>query len=72
MAAAEITGVSDEPLKLSELLDHGWKLFEEVDCTNEPIAATHIQVKIKRGITQLEEASRMVAQIGRASCRERV
>ncbi|XP_062342320.1 immunoglobulin-binding protein 1 [Osmerus eperlanus] len=63
MAAAKITGVSDEPLKLSELLDHGWKLFEEVDCTNEPIAATHIQVKIKRGITQLEEASRMVAQL---------
>lgn len=63
MAAAESTILADEPLKLSELLDRGWKLFEEVDSTNEPIAATHIQVKIKRGIMQLEEASRMAAQL---------
>nr|XP_046162789.1 immunoglobulin-binding protein 1 isoform X2 [Oncorhynchus gorbuscha] len=67
MAAAESTSLSpsqaEEPPKLSDLLDRGWKLYEEVDTTNDPIAATHIQVKIKRGITQLEEATRMVAQL---------
>ncbi|KAJ7995894.1 hypothetical protein DPEC_G00231440 [Dallia pectoralis] len=67
MAAAESTSLSlslpEEPLKLSDLLDRGWKLYEDVDTTNEPLAATHIQVKIRRGITQLEEATRMVAQI---------
>ncbi|CDQ87792.1 unnamed protein product [Oncorhynchus mykiss] len=67
MAAVESTSMSlmqsEEPLKLSDLLDRGWKLYEEVDTTNDPIAATHIQVKIKRGITQLEVATRMVAQL---------
>lgn len=67
MADAESTSMSlmqsEEPLKLSDLLDRGWKLYEEVDTTNDPIAATHIQVKIKRGITQLEVATRMVAQL---------
>ncbi|XP_071759007.1 immunoglobulin-binding protein 1 [Centroberyx gerrardi] len=52
-----------EPLKLSDLLDRGWKLFEEVDTTNEATGSNPIQVKVKRGITMLEEASRMVAQL---------
>ncbi|XP_031734272.1 immunoglobulin-binding protein 1 isoform X1 [Anarrhichthys ocellatus] len=50
-----------EPSKLSDLLERGWKIFEEVDSTNEPLASTSIQVRVKRGIGMLEEASRMVA-----------
>ncbi|XP_068450906.1 immunoglobulin-binding protein 1 [Clinocottus analis] len=50
-----------EPSKLSELLERGWKIFEEVDGTNEPLASTSIQVLVKRGISMLEEASSMVA-----------
>ncbi|XP_030001693.1 immunoglobulin-binding protein 1 [Sphaeramia orbicularis] len=52
-----------EPPKLSDLLDRGWKIFEEVDSTNEPLGSNSIQVKVKRGIGMLEEASRMVAQL---------
>lgn len=67
MAAAESTVVSPnletEPLKLSELLDRGWKLYDEVDTTNEPTAATHIQEKVRGGIRQLEQASEMVSQL---------
>ena len=51
------------PPKLSELLDNGWKIFEEVDSTNEPLGSNSIQVRVKRGISMLEEASRMVAQL---------
>ncbi len=52
-----------EPLKLSELLDRGWKIFEEVDSTNEPLGSNSIQVRVRRGMSMLEEASRMVAQL---------
>ncbi|TDH07881.1 hypothetical protein EPR50_G00110700 [Perca flavescens] len=52
-----------EPSKLCDLLDRGWKIFEEVDIANEPLGSTSIQVKVKRGISMLEEASRMVAQL---------
>lgn len=49
--------------KLSELLDRGWKIFEEVDITNEPLGSNSIQVRVKRAISMLEEASRMAAQL---------
>lgn len=70
MAAAEDTNSnvtqnpsgSDAP-KLSDLLDRGWKLFEEVDTTNEPSSSNPVQVKVKRAIMQLEEATRMVNQL---------
>lgn len=52
-----------EAPKLSDLLDRGWKIFEEVDSTNEPLASNSIQVRVRRGISMLEEASRMVAQL---------
>lgn len=52
-----------EPPKLSDLLDRGWKIFEEVDSTNEPLGSNSIQVRVKRGINMLEEASRMAAQL---------
>ncbi|KAM9795364.1 immunoglobulin-binding protein 1 [Neosynchiropus ocellatus] len=52
-----------EPVKLSELLDRGWKAFEEVDRTDEPLASNSVQVKVRRGIAALEETSSMVAQL---------
>ena len=52
-----------KPNKLSDLLNRGWKIFEEVDTTNEPIGSNHVQVKIRRGITALEEVTRMVAEL---------
>ncbi|KAM9376378.1 immunoglobulin-binding protein 1 [Pholidichthys leucotaenia] len=52
-----------EPLRLSEMLDRGWKIYEEVDSTNEPLGSNEIQVRVSRGIQMLEEASRMVAQL---------
>ena len=52
-----------KPNKLSDLLNRGWKTFEEVDTTNEPIGSNHIQVKIRRGITALEDVTRMVSEL---------
>ncbi|KAK5865289.1 hypothetical protein PBY51_016464 [Eleginops maclovinus] len=52
-----------EPSKLCDLLERGWKIFDEVDSTNEPLASTSIQVRVKRGISMLEDASAMVAQL---------
>ncbi|XP_070818839.1 immunoglobulin-binding protein 1 [Chaetodon trifascialis] len=49
--------------KLSDLLDRGWKIFEEVNSTNEPLGSSSIQIRVKRGMSMLEEASRMVAQL---------
>ncbi|KAJ8348818.1 hypothetical protein SKAU_G00274070 [Synaphobranchus kaupii] len=67
MAAAVSTSetqMSESELpKLPDLLDRGWKLFDDVDSTNEPTGSNPIQVKVKRGIMQLEEATRMVAQL---------
>lgn len=51
------------PPKLPDLLDQGWKIFEEVDRTNEPLGSNSIQVRVKRAISMLEEASRMAAQL---------
>ncbi|XP_059406494.1 immunoglobulin-binding protein 1 isoform X2 [Carassius carassius] len=68
MAAAEDDNSKQNPSgseapRLSDLLDRGWKLFEEVDTTNEPSSSTAVQVKVKRAIMQLEEATRMVNQL---------
>lgn len=68
MAAAEDTNSTQNPSgsdapKLSDLLDRGWKLYEEVDTTNESSSSNAVQVKVKRGIMQLEEATRMVNQL---------
>lgn len=52
-----------EPPKLSDLLDRGWKIYEEVDRTNEPLGSSSIQVRVKRGLSMLEEASTMVAKL---------
>ncbi|KAM9741502.1 immunoglobulin-binding protein 1 [Menidia menidia] len=69
MAESESCNGASQPqsetdtLKLSELLDRGWKIFEEVDSTSEPLGSNSIQVRVKRGVGMLEEASRMVAQL---------
>lgn len=69
MAAAEDpnriqTSSDSNAPKLSDLLDRGWKLYEEVNSTNEPGNSNAVQVKVKRGIMQLEEATKMVSQLG--------
>lgn len=51
------------PPKLSDLLDSGWKLYEELEKSNEPTNSDSVQIKIKRGIKQLQEAMRMVSQL---------
>lgn len=66
MAECENRQTSDSdsgPPKLSDLLDSGWKIFEEVDNTNEALGSNSVQVKVKRAIGMLEEASRMAAQL---------
>lgn len=68
MAAAEDTNSTQNPSgsdapKLSDLLDRGWKLYDEVDTTHESSSSTAVQVKVKRAIVQLEEATRMVNQL---------
>lgn len=52
-----------EPHKLSDLLDRGWKIYDEVDCTNEPLGSHDIQIRVKLGISMLAEASGMIAQL---------
>ncbi|KAI4888368.1 hypothetical protein NFI96_019374, partial [Prochilodus magdalenae] len=60
MAGAE--GEAEAP-RLSELLDGGWRLYEEVENTTEPSGSNPVQVKVKRGMKQLEEALTMVEQL---------
>lgn len=55
--------LGEEPLNLSILLDRGWKIFEEVDNTNEALSSDAVQNKVNLGLSMLEEASRMVAQL---------
>ncbi|XP_071979357.1 immunoglobulin-binding protein 1 [Engystomops pustulosus] len=55
---------SDSELpKLSELLDKGWQILEEVEDSSEPPGAREVQDKVKRGIGALEQATRMVSQL---------
>lgn len=70
MAECETSGdvgrtsdVDAEPPKLSELLDRGWRIFEEVDGTDEPLGSTSIQTRVRHGVRLLEDASRMVGQL---------
>ncbi|TWW55848.1 immunoglobulin-binding protein 1 [Takifugu flavidus] len=57
------SNLGEEPLNLSVLLDRGWKIFEDVDNTNEALNSDAVQNKVKSGLSMLEEASRMVAQL---------
>lgn len=51
------------PLKLADLLETGWKLYEELEKSDEPTNSDGVQIKVKRGIKQLEEATKMVSQL---------
>uniref|UniRef100_A0A3B3YVZ9 Immunoglobulin (CD79A) binding protein 1 n=1 Tax=Poecilia mexicana TaxID=48701 RepID=A0A3B3YVZ9_9TELE len=60
-----------EQLRLSDLLERGWKILEELDSSNEPFGPNTVH-RIKRGINMLEDASRMVAQLDLFSRNEEV
>nr|XP_034969934.1 immunoglobulin-binding protein 1 isoform X2 [Zootoca vivipara] len=63
MAASTTT---EEPLRLSELLESGWQLLEEVEdgSAAEPSSgAPAVQRKVQRGIGLLERAARAVAEL---------
>ncbi|KAM4732520.1 immunoglobulin-binding protein 1 [Anableps anableps] len=62
VTARQPSAEDTEQLKLSELLECGWKIFEELDNSNEPFGPNTMH-RAKRGINVLEEASRMVAQL---------
>ncbi|MEQ2265751.1 hypothetical protein XENORESO_012029 [Xenotaenia resolanae] len=60
-----------EQFKLSDLLERGWKIFEDLDNSNEPFGPDSVH-RVKRGVNMLEEASSMVAQLDLFSGNEEV
>ncbi|XP_062997836.1 immunoglobulin-binding protein 1 [Elgaria multicarinata webbii] len=59
MAAA-----AEEPLRLSELLESGWRLLDEVESSTEPSSgAPAVQRKVQRGVALLERAASAVAEL---------
>lgn len=52
----------DHP-RLPKLLETGWKLLEAIDSSMEPPSSRELQDKVKRAITILEQATRMVTQL---------
>ncbi|XP_040261358.1 immunoglobulin-binding protein 1 [Bufo bufo] len=53
-----------EQPKLSELLDKGWQILEEVEgSSSQPAGAREVQDKVKRGLGMLEQATLMVSQL---------
>ncbi|KAM4586587.1 immunoglobulin-binding protein 1 [Fundulus diaphanus] len=71
ITAGQPSGSDTEQLKLSDLLDRGWKIFEELDSSNESFGPSTVH-RVKHGINMLEEASRMVAQLDLFSRNEEV
>uniref|UniRef100_UPI0037E75513 immunoglobulin-binding protein 1 n=1 Tax=Semicossyphus pulcher TaxID=241346 RepID=UPI0037E75513 len=70
MAACEPSSDFREPVhsesnppKLSELLDGGWKIYEEVESSNDPPGSSSVQLRVRRGLIMLQEAARMVEQL---------
>ncbi|XP_041652939.1 immunoglobulin-binding protein 1 [Cheilinus undulatus] len=62
MAQCEIVGGAD-PGKLSDLLDGGWKIYEELEESSEPPTSSPVQQRVLRGLTLLTEAQRRVEQL---------
>ncbi|XP_058010568.1 immunoglobulin-binding protein 1 isoform X2 [Ahaetulla prasina] len=59
-AAAE----EEEPVRLSELLESGWQLLEEVESDTEGSSgAAAVQRRVQRGLELLERAARAVSQL---------
>ncbi|XP_077165411.1 immunoglobulin-binding protein 1 isoform X2 [Paroedura picta] len=53
-----------EPERLSELLEGGWRLLEEVESSAEPsTGAPAVQSKVRQGLALLERAAAAVAQL---------
>ncbi|KAM6426807.1 immunoglobulin-binding protein 1 isoform 2-T2 [Liasis olivaceus] len=53
-----------EPARLSELLESGWRLLEEVESSAEASSgAPAVQARVQRGLELLERAARAVAQL---------
>ncbi|XP_018410243.1 PREDICTED: immunoglobulin-binding protein 1 [Nanorana parkeri] len=48
---------------LSELLEKGWLILEEVEGASGAMGAREVQDKVKRGLGMLEQATRMVTQL---------
>ncbi|XP_032410569.1 immunoglobulin-binding protein 1 [Xiphophorus hellerii] len=70
-AAEQSSAPDTEQLKLSDLLERGWKILQELDSSNEPFGPNTVH-RIKRGINMLEDASRMVVQLDLFSRNEEV
>lgn len=65
---AELSVTPGEPqqeqlYKLSDLLDLGWKLYEELDKSDEPSGSDSVQMKVRRGTKHLEEAEKRIQQL---------
>ncbi|XP_038140591.1 immunoglobulin-binding protein 1 [Cyprinodon tularosa] len=58
----QLAAPEGEQLKLSELLDRGWKILEELDNSTEPFGPETIR-RVQRGVSLLEQAAGMVAQL---------
>ncbi|CAM5165937.1 unnamed protein product [Natator depressus] len=57
-------GTAETPPRLSELLESGWQLLDEVEASTEPSSgAPALQDKVRRGLDLLQQAARGVAQL---------
>uniref|UniRef100_A0A8D0G7K5 Immunoglobulin-binding protein 1 n=1 Tax=Sphenodon punctatus TaxID=8508 RepID=A0A8D0G7K5_SPHPU len=57
-------GEAEESPRLSELLESGWRLMDEVETSTEPSSGVpEVQRKVLRGIRLLEQASRGMAEL---------
>lgn len=63
MSEEQNCGSGSDSLKLSELLDQGWKILEETEASSEPAGSGSVQARVLRGVALLEEASRKVEQL---------
>lgn len=52
-----------DPPRLSELLDRGWKTYEELEDCADPPGSSSFQLRVRTALTQLQEAARMVEQL---------
>ncbi|XP_074530430.1 immunoglobulin-binding protein 1 [Halichoeres trimaculatus] len=55
--------VQSDPPKLSELLDRGWKTYEELEDCAEPPGSSSVQLRVRTGLSQLQDAAQMVEQL---------
>ncbi|KAI5630300.1 immunoglobulin-binding protein 1 [Silurus asotus] len=67
MASAEesVQAEGDEAQtpKLSEMLESGWRFYEELEKSQEPLNSEGVQRNITRAVQQLQQASRMLDKL---------